>query len=56
MQTLNQGQGVVPSQAQTCQNMCETGNKKQHVKYQLMTIWSKKIKKKQIKTEKRQER
>lgn len=45
MKTLNQEQSVVPNQTKTSQGICETGNMKQYLKYQFMTIWSKKIKK-----------
>lgn len=45
MHTLNQEQSEVKSQTKTFQDVCETGNKKQHVKSQVMTVWGKKIEK-----------
>lgn len=55
MQTLHQEQSEARNQTKTLQDICETGRKKQRVKYQLMTIWSEKAGN-QIKTAKKQKR
>lgn len=45
MHTLNQEQREVQNQTKTFQNVCETGNKQQHIKYHVTTMWGKRIEK-----------
>lgn len=45
MRTLNQKQREEQNQTKTFQNVCDTGNKQQNIKYHVMTMWGKRIEK-----------